>query len=87
MDFVQQTHDAVRGELARLVIRHKRDLGIGGFADAEIVANVDAIVDSVWRRIALASAMGDTALVERFIWFGGAAAHVDEGQSVTNFDA
>jgi hypothetical protein len=42
-DLDDPAHDAMRGELARLFVMHKADLGVGHFSDAEIVARVDDI--------------------------------------------
>ena len=44
------SHNAVRGELARLLVLHKADLGAGHFSDAAIVAHVDDVAAVVLAR-------------------------------------
>ena len=47
------SHNAVRGELARLLVLHKADLGAGHFSDAAIVAHVDDVAAVVLARFLL----------------------------------
>lgn len=65
-------HDPVRGELARLFMMHKADLGLADRPDVDIVARVDDIMVFMMQRHGNALLANDTAWLNCFRWFSGA---------------
>jgi hypothetical protein len=56
-----ESHNATRGELARLFIQHKADLGVPHFSDANIAAKVDSIMALMLKRHGRALLASDEA--------------------------
>lgn len=67
-----QSHDAVRGELAKLFLQHKHDLGTPYATDAAIVEAVDDIAALLLSRHGIAYRSNDVAWLARFRWFAEA---------------
>lgn len=72
----------MRGELARLFIANKDRLGIGRFADADIVANIDDVTRVVLARAAAAG----PRFAERFPWLAYAIARLQRGDPAGPLD-
>jgi hypothetical protein len=81
------SHDAVRGELARLFVLHKRDLGLAGRDDIEIVQRVDDIAYYVLIRVGAAMIEGDSAFLDKFGWLIGAFERLESGLRAADCDA
>ena len=64
-DYVGPDYNVARGELPRLFIAQKADLGIVEHADGEIAEHVDDIARHRWQRVALARLAGDAAFAGR----------------------
>ncbi|MGQ0582778.1 MAG: hypothetical protein ACT4O6_12635 [Reyranella sp.] len=81
-------HDPVRGELARLFICHKGDLGLANHIDADIVARVDDIAALMMERYGRALLAGDAGRdwIDRYAWFGDACDRLYTGQSAVVLD-
>jgi hypothetical protein len=62
----------IRADLARLYLAHKTELKLDDVADAEIVANVNAITQALMIAGTQATQRGDRAWMERHRWFGEA---------------
>ena len=82
-------HDPVRGELARLFIRHKSDLGLADRPDADIVARVDDLMAFMLERHAHAMLAGDAgrAWLDRYAWFAEACDRLQRDQPAVTMDA
>jgi len=76
------SHNAMRAELARLFIANKDRLGIGRFADADIVANVDDVAHVVLARAATAG----PRFAERFGWLVDAFTRLEMDRRVAPLD-
>ena len=59
-DLADPAHDPVRGELARLLIAHKADIGLADRGDAVIVERVDDIAGFMFERHCRALLANDT---------------------------
>lgn len=64
-----RSHNTVRGELARLFVRHKVDIGLADRGDAEIIANADNVMAFLLDRYGVAELTSDDAWLARFKWF------------------
>jgi len=77
------SHDPVRGELARLFITHKADLGLAERPDADIIARVDDVAALMMESHGRALLAGDAGRewLGRYAWFGEACDRLYIGQS------
>jgi len=81
-DLADRSHDPVRGELCRLIIANKADLGIGRFADGDLIANVDDVA-----RVVLARFLSDRErFAERFPWLVDAITRLQRGEPAVPLD-
>ena len=82
------SHNATRGELARLFVQHKAELGLAVRDDFEIVARVDDIAWHLWQRAALAAhTRQGKAFSHRWPWVVEVLWRLNEGQQSVPMDA
>ena len=62
----------IRGDLARLYIAHKGDLGLLDWTDAQLVEHVDDVTAALIGCGRVAMQRGDEAWLERHRWFAEA---------------
>jgi hypothetical protein len=67
---------SVRGELTRLFLAHKADLGMADHPDSFIVDNVNRIAGAIMACGTIAMDRGNEAWLERHRWFSDAAARL-----------
>lgn len=67
-DLADPSLNAGRGELCRLILAHKSDLGLEDKANDDIIAQIDDIVSHLWMQCARAAYGGDAKFAERFSW-------------------
>jgi len=79
-DLDDPAHNATRGQLVRLIVLHKADLGVAHFSDSEIVAKVDDIAALMLARHGRALLAGDSAWLAHFAWFADACDRLQCGQ-------
>lgn len=80
-DLSDPAHNAIRGELARLFVERKADIGLAGHDDTEIVARTDDIMAFLLNRYGLAELKGDDAWLARFQWFVDACNRLQQDQT------
>jgi hypothetical protein len=73
----------IRADLGRLFIRHKADMGLGDWSDADIVANTNRIAGAIMAAGCVALDRNDTDWLARHKWFSDAAERIfADGQAV-----
>ena len=77
---------AIRGDLARLFILHKAELGKAEWHDEAIVAETNNIMTALMAASTHALAHNDQAWLERHRWFGEALDRLFRDQPATRLD-
>jgi hypothetical protein len=76
----------VRGELARLFIEHKADMGMGDHPDAYFVEHVNDVAATLVFLSVHALDHGDEAWLARHEWFRQACNRLDHDQPAVKLD-
>lgn len=76
----------VRGDLARLYIERKAEIGLAGRADADIVERVDDITFQLLQTIGRATLAGNAAFLARYSWLVDAFDRLETDRPAVTLD-